>query len=547
MIVLPCAIYTRKSSEEGLEQNFNSLDAQREACEAFILSQKTQCWKGMGCYDDGGFSGGNLERPGLQRLMTDIRLGKVKVVVVYKVDRLTRSLADFAKLVELFDGQGVSFVSVTQQFNTTSSMGRLTLNVLLSFAQFERELTGERIRDKIAASKRKGMWMGGFAPIGYVSHERTLNIDEPQAQRVSQIFDLYLQLGSVRLLKLELDARGWKTLERQGKRPGGGLPFTRGHLYRLLSSPMYVGGISHTGVVYPGQHQAIVDKEVWDAVQAKLTDNAQGYSYRIDAVEPSLLAGIVQDAQGRPLRATHVKKGGKRYRYYCGRAVGDDATGVLRTPARELEKAVLDELVLFLRDEPKLLAAVPTLSTSGTKSVFGAAARSAQTLGAGRAADRIKVLNQLLARVVVTANGLRVVVREAALTGTSTPADEGILVISVPVQLKQGNHAMRLVVRDQIEEAKMFDAGLMALLARANRWFAAIRSGENDSVASLADEQRQAGRDITRTVYLAFLAPDIAEAITRGEQPVGMGVRRLVAMSPLPMDWAEQRQAVGLT
>ena len=256
MNVLPCAVYTRKSSEEGLEQDFNSLDAQREACEAFILSQKAQGWKNAGCYDDGGFSGGNVERPGLQRLLADIKLRRVKVVVVYKVDRLTRSLADFAKMVELFDSHGVSFISVTQQFNTTSSMGRLTLNVLLSFAQFEREVTGERIRDKIAASKRKGMWMGGFAPIGYVPHERTLAVDEPRAQRVREIFQLYLELGCVRRLKLELDARGWKTPERQGKRPGGGRAFTRGHLYRLLSNPIYIGRIAHKGVIHPGQHQA---------------------------------------------------------------------------------------------------------------------------------------------------------------------------------------------------------------------------------------------------------------------------------------------------
>jgi DNA invertase Pin-like site-specific DNA recombinase len=238
MTPIPCAVYTRKSSEEGLEQGFNSLDAQREACEAFILSQKTQGWRSMGCYDDGGFSGGNVERPGLQRLLADIALRKVKVIVVYKVDRLTRLLADFAKLVELFDAQGVSFVSVTQQFNTTSSMGRLTLNVLLSFAQFEREVTGERIRDKIAASKRKGMWMGGNAPLGYLPHERSLVIDEPQAQRVREIFSRYLALGCVKRLKEELDTRGWTTPKRNGDRPGGGKAFSRGHLYRMLANPI---------------------------------------------------------------------------------------------------------------------------------------------------------------------------------------------------------------------------------------------------------------------------------------------------------------------
>ena len=550
MNTLPCAIYTRKSSEEGLEQDFNSLDAQREACEAFILSQKTQGWRSIGCYDDGGFSGGNVERPGLQRLMADIRLGKVKVVVVYKVDRLTRSLADFAKLVELFDAQGVSFVSVTQQFNTTSSMGRLTLNVLLSFAQFEREVTGERIRDKIAASKRKGMWMGGFAPIGYLPHERTLKVDVPQAERVRQIFDLYLQFGCVRRLKQELDSRGWKTPERHGARPGGGLPFTRGHLYRLLSSPMYIGGISHKGVVHQGQHLAIVGKGVWDAVQAQLANNAQGHSDRISATEPSLLAGLAQDDQGRPLKTTHAKKGSKRYRYYyyadCTQR-DEPQRKLLRVPARELEKAVLDELVSFLRDEARVLSAVPTLSASETRAAFALAAKAAETLDSGRVSEQIKVVNQLLAHVVVTPSHLGIAVHQAALNGKPNNDDEHPHVISVPVRLKQGNHAMRLVVRNQSTEDKAPDGALVALLARANHWFAAVRSGEHDSIASLAVEQRQAGRDITRTMYLAFLAPDIVETIARGEQPVGMGVRRLVAMSPLPMDWAEQRKVFGLT
>ena len=546
MNTLPCAIYTRKSSEEGLEQDFNSLDAQREACEAFIVSQKTQGWKGIGCYDDGGFSGGNVERPGLQRLMSDIRLGKVKVIVVYKVDRLTRSLADFAKLVELFDAQGVSFVSVTQQFNTTSSMGRLTLNVLLSFAQFEREVTGERIRDKIAASKRKGMWMGGYAPIGYLPHERTLKVDEPQAERVRQIFDLYLQLGCVRRLKMELDSRGWRTPERQGARPGGGLPFTRGHLYRLLSSPIYIGGISHKNVVHPGQHQAIVPKE--DAVQSQLADNAQGHSDRITALEPSLLAGLAQDDQGRLLKTTHAKKGSKRYRYYYADCTSHDEPQMnpLRIPARELEKAVLDELVSFLRDEARMLAAVPTLSASETKAAFAFAAKAAETLRGGRVSDRIKVVKQLLAHVVVTPSQLEIAVRQAPLHGTPNNEDERH-VISVPVRLKQGNNAMRLVVRNRSTEAKTPDGALVALLARANHWFAAVRSSEHDSIASLAAEHHQAGRDITRTMYLAFLAPEIIETIARGEQPVGMGVRRLVAMSPLPMDWVEQRKFFGLT
>jgi DNA invertase Pin-like site-specific DNA recombinase len=546
MFTLPCAVYTRKSSEEGLDQDFNSLDAQREACEAFILSQKTQGWKRAGCYDDGGFSGGNVDRPGLQRLLADIRAKRIKVVVVYKVDRLTRSLADFAKMVELFDAHEVSFVSVTQQFNTTTSMGRLTLNVLLSFAQFEREVTGERIRDKIAASKRKGMWMGGFAPIGYVPHERTLAVDEPRAQRVRDIFDLYLRLGSVRHLKLELDARGWKTPEREGKRPGGGRSFSRGHLYRLLSNPIYVGEISHKGVVHPGQHQAIVARHVWEAVQAGLAENAQGHSERIDAVDPSLLAGLLQDDRGRPLRPTHAKKGSKRYRYYYAQTASEDDESTLRIPAQELEKAVVGELIRFLRDEPRLLAAVPSLGATETRALFVSAASRARLLEGSHAADRIRTVRELVSHVVVGKMSLEIGVRESGLRDVQTPQAR-VFAITFAAQLKRGNHATRLVVRGATTEARVPDAGLVALLARSNRWFRALLSGRHDSIMALAKVERQAGRDITRTIYLAFLAPDIVERFVRGEQPIGLGVRRLMAMSPLPMDWGEQRRALGLT
>src|SRR5271163_228570 len=296
-----CAIYTRKSSEEGLEQEFNSLAAQREACEAFICSQRHEGWVlARNHYDDGGFSGGNLERPALQRLLDDIRVGRIDIVVVYKVDRLTRSLADFARLVELFDAQSVSFVSVTQQFNTTSSMGRLTLNVLLSFAQFEREVTGERIRDKIAASKKKGMWMGGNVPLGYDANERTLVINPAEAETVRRIFVLYRELGCVRRVKEEADRLGLRTkcsttangTERNGK------PFSRGHLYGLLANPIYTGRIAHKGRLYPGQHPALIDDETWTAVQRQLAAHAHDHRRSAKAAEPSLLAGLLVDARG---------------------------------------------------------------------------------------------------------------------------------------------------------------------------------------------------------------------------------------------------------
>ena len=298
---LRCAIYTRKSSEEGLEQDFNSLHAQREACEAYIASQKQEGWKPVpDTYDDGGFSGGSMERPALQALLADIGAGRIDVVVVYKVDRLTRSLTDFAKIVEVFDAQGVSFVSITQQFNTTSSMGRLTLNVLLSFAQFEREVTGERIRDKIAASKKKGLWMGGFVPIGYGANDRTLVVNEAEADKVREIFRLYLEHRCVRRVKAELDRLKLTTGRYVAKtgRVGGGVSFSRGHLYRILSNPIYAGDIEHKGARHPGQHPAIVDRKTWDAVQAMFRSNSQGHRTRSNAKEPSLLAGLLYDQHG---------------------------------------------------------------------------------------------------------------------------------------------------------------------------------------------------------------------------------------------------------
>src|ERR1700686_1588548 len=319
-----CAIYTRKSSEEGLEQEFNSLAAQREACEAYIRSQQHEGWLlARNRYDDGGFSGGNLERPAAQRLLTDIRAGRIDIVVVYKVDRLTRSPPDFARLVELFDAQGVSFVSVTQQFNTTSSMGRLTLNVLLSFAQFEREVTGERIRDKIAASKRKGIWMGGLVPLGCEVRDRQLVINEAEATTVRHIFTRYCELGSVRLLKEELDRNGVRSKVRVSKAgvESGGQAFSRGALYTLLRNPIYVGEIRHKGVCHPGQHVPIVDRAMWDRVAQLLREHSTGCGARSSGTKSCLLIGKLFDESGQGLTPSHAVKGDRRYRYYVSRSL----------------------------------------------------------------------------------------------------------------------------------------------------------------------------------------------------------------------------------
>src|SRR5438270_7527348 len=308
-----CAIYTRKSSEEGLERECNSLAAQREACEAFICSQRHEGWVlARNRYDDGGFSGGNLERPALQRLLDDIRAGRIDIVVVYKVDRLTRSLADFARLVELFDAQGVSFVSVTQQFNTTRSMGRLTLNVLLSFAQFEREVTGERIRDKIAASKKKGMWMGGNVPLGYDTSERTLVINPAEAETVRHIFALYRELGCVRRVKEEADRLGLRTKcsTAANGTERGGKPFSRGHLYTLLSNAIYTGQIAHKRALHPGQEPAPSDDASWSIVRDQLSTHTRDHRHRAKAAEPSLLSDLLVEARGERLTASHAGKKG---------------------------------------------------------------------------------------------------------------------------------------------------------------------------------------------------------------------------------------------
>jgi DNA invertase Pin-like site-specific DNA recombinase len=342
-----CAIYTRKSSEEGLEQSFNSLDAQREACEAYIVSQRHEGWQLIPTqYDDGGFSGGNMERPALKRLLEDIAAKRVDTVVVYKVDRLTRSLADFAKIVEQFDKQGISFVSVTQQFNTTTSMGRLTLNVLLSFAQFEREVTGERIRDKIAASKRKGMWMGGVVPLGYDLEDRHLVLNPAEADRVKEIYRNYLKLGCVTKLQAYLEQQGILSKKRMSRtgRASGGASYSRGALYLILHNRIYLGEIKHKAAFFPGQHPAIIDQKLWDQVQLKFQSNLQAARKRPRATEQSLLIGLLYDEQGNRFTPSHATKKGRRYRYYVSQAVvknpGSRHNGPVRIPASEIEELV---------------------------------------------------------------------------------------------------------------------------------------------------------------------------------------------------------------
>jgi site-specific DNA recombinase len=345
--IVRCAIYTRVSTDQGLEQDFNSLDAQYDASQAYVRSQAHAGWSLVRAkYDDGGFSGGNTDRPALQRLLEDVRAGKVDVIVVYKVDRLTRSLADFAKLVELFDRHNVSFVSVTQQFNTTTSMGRLTLNVLLSFAQFEREVTSERIRDKIAASKRKGLWVGGMAPLGYDTNDRRITVNEPEAERVRTIFRSYLKLGSLNLLMVDLRKRGIVTKVRTLKTGEnvGGIPFTRGSLAHLLRNRFYIGEVTFKGDVLTGEQAAIVERHLFDAVQAKLTEQVNSHKAARMKSE-ALLIGHIFDDRGNRMTPSHARKGGVKYRYYLSSALlqgmASDAGSVRRVSATDIEALVV--------------------------------------------------------------------------------------------------------------------------------------------------------------------------------------------------------------
>ena len=347
---LRCAVYTRKSSEEGLEQEFNSLHAQREACEAYIASQRSEGWALVrDQYDDGGISGGTLERPGLKRLLADVEDGLVDVVVVYKIDRLSRSLMDFSKLVEVFDRNGVTFVSVTQSFNTTTSMGRLTLNILLSFAQFEREVTGERIRDKIAASRKKGMWMGGTVPLGYDVKDRRLMINKPEAKTVRMVFERFVEIGSATVLARELRADG--VTSKQGK------PISKGYLYRILNNRVYIGEAVHKGDSYPGQHKGIIPRKLWDKVHTILTESPRKRASNTRAQTPALLKGLLWGPDGAAFSPTHTRKKNRLYRYYVSQTVLRHGAGMCpvgRVPAAEIEAAVIDQLRVVFR-QPEII------------------------------------------------------------------------------------------------------------------------------------------------------------------------------------------------
>lgn len=544
--IVRCAVYTRKSSDEGLEQGFNSLDAQREACAAYILSQASHGWTALpDLYDDGGISGGTLERPALKRLIADIEAGLIDIVVVYKVDRLSRSLLDFAKLVETFDRANVSFVSITQAFNTTTSMGRLTLNMLLSFAQFEREVTAERIRDKIAASKAKGLWMGGTVPLGYAADGRSLRIVEEHAAIIRHIFRRYLDLGSVRVLTDELEARDIRTPERvrANGRLMGNVPFCRGQLYAILKNPVYAGEIAHKDKRYPGLHDAIIDKETWDRVQAGLADNRQG-SGSAPRARSALLAGRVTDRTGEPMLSVHSTRGTRRYRYYVSKGLHHTLTSEgYRIPARDLEDLVV-AMIAGLFDDPFDAATQLGLLLHADQisgHIASCAKLKAHLLGGGpdQVARLVLQVRPLDRTVEVDLDAAAVI---QALGHKDVTASPPRLTLTSEACLSKSGRVLRLVDGNRRPVQPSVDLALVRLIAKAHRWWGLLRRGET-SVTGLAATEGVTKSYVTRVMRLAFLSPKITAAILEGKQSTRMSHRTLTVPGAIPLDWHAQEAA----
>jgi site-specific DNA recombinase len=526
-----CAIYTRVSTEHGLDQEFNSLDAQYDAASAFIKSQAHAGWTLIRSrYDDGGYSGGSTDRPDLQKLLDNIRARKIDVIVVYKVDRLTRSLADFAKLVELFDAHGVSFVSVTQQFNTTTSMGRLTLNVLLSFAQFEREVTSERIRDKIAASKRKGIWVGGTLPLGYEVKDGKIAVVEEEAELVRSIFRRYLELGSVNELLRDLKERNIRTKTRllSTGATRGGIPFGRGALYYVLSNHFYIGEVKYKNEILPGEQPPIMDRALFDAVRQK---SLAQWSHRtvIRNKSDHLLIGLLFDDAGYRMIPTHATKAGIRYRYYVstpvlhGEAGTASAGSVSRVPAADIEDVIIKSLKEHLAANQ------------------GKSATATLPLG-----DR-GALAQLVAGIVVHKDTLIVRLKSDGADQASDSPDDPSLTIpwhkppsKRSRQILLPHNASRSDVRPEQFERR---ARLVSAIARGRRWLDDVVSGRVTTVAQLCTREKCSVRQVNMAISFAFLAPNLVKAAVEGRLPRGIGIERL--RDP-PTEWSRQFEALGL-
>ena len=507
-----CAIYTRKSNEQGLEQDFNSLDAQREAAEAYIKSQAHEGWKLLpALYDDGGFSGGSMERPALQRLMDDIRARRIDIVVVYKVDRLTRSLADFAKLVDLFDEHKVSFVSVTQQFNTTTSMGRLTLNMLLSFAQFEREVTAERIRDKIAASKRRGIWMGGNVPIGYEVVERKLRVVPDEAETVRHIYRRYLALGCLTALKRDLDAAEITTKQHtlKGEKTRGGSPFFKGHLAYLLKNRTYLGEIKHKGVSYPGEHEGIVPTDLFNAVQDKLAEQVNAHR-TARAGSAALLVGRIYDDADNRMTPSNTHKRGARYRYYVSfplmQGRKDLAGSVARVSAPELEALVIEAL----------------------------RQRWARAASPGE-----EVIAAHLRKVTLTSSGVQVETAETAAADIPTETLAiGWTPKAPPKRDILGAGQTSTGLRSDMQKR------LVLAMAKSRRWMRDLTEGRVQDLAEIGKAEGQSERYVRMLLPLAFVSPQVVEAALSGRLPQRWGLSRL--LSDTGLSWQHQAAAIGL-
>ena len=553
---LRCAIYTRKSTEEGLDQAFNSLDEQREACAAYIASQKHEGWQELPTlYDDGGFSGGSLERPAVKHLLADIEAGGIDIVVVYKVDRLTRALADFARMVTIFDAAGVSFVSVTQQFNTTTSMGRLTLNVLLSFAQFEREVTAERIRDKIAASKAKGMWMGGNPAVGYRPQNRMLIPVPEDADLVRHIFQQYLELGSVRKLQAALKRAGQLTPLRttQKGKMSGGCAFSRGKLYHILSNPIYVGRIRHRDKIYDGQHAAIIDKIVWDKVQAMLADKRNSHASGNNACDPSPLAGLLFDPAGDRMRPVHTTKRGQRYRYYVSPRLieGSVETGAKgwRIPAEELETVLAKAIVRHLRKSDMRQAMVSSINDQHKIDQRLAAidehAETLQSFGSRQCKALLKKILQRLdfaeEKLTAQIDIARALHRAESLNDIDLP----LLEISTPIQLARRGGELRLILKGAAGDGANPDPNLIKTLLDARRRHRSYTGETEMTLTQIATKDETDPSDVSRSVQLAFLAPDLVGAILDGRQPSELTATKLKRLDKLPLLWEDQRALLG--
>ena len=551
-----CAIYTRKSTDDGLEQGFNSLDAQYEACAAYIASQRHEGWRLLPThYDDGGLSGGTLDRPALQQLLCEVDAGRIGMVVVYKIDRLTRSLADFAKLVERLDAANCSFVSVTQAFNTSSSMGRLTLNVLLSFAQFEREVTAERIRDKIAASKKKGLWMGGTVPLGYDPHpdplQRSLVPNPDEAVTVQALFALYESCGSLVDLEAAAKARGLVS-KRRVSADGtvkGGQPLSRGQLHYLLTNPVYRGQIRHKAEVHPGQHPAIIDDALWQRVQAKLqqasqrerrrtTDTAGGDPFDLPSAP---LTGLLRDETGDRLTPSHTRRKGRLFRYYISNRLvsgGTDPTA-WRLPASALEQAVLGIILTHLETAAQSheILAVPDATTAAQVS------KALLALVSTLRAEGTAALSSLLSSGQVAPPNLRLQLAAPFLAQRMGvhPQDLApmLLTICAPFQLRRRGVETRIAAGQM---APRPDPTLLRILAQAHLWMDCLRAGK-----PLTEVAREAGHSeayIRTRAPLAFLAPSIQSAILAGTQPPDLTLARIVRTG-VPLDWDAQAQIFG--